>query len=527
MRPIVDSATMRLIEDRSIAAGQTIEGLMDMVGLQLAHHVQTILRKSQAPLLVVLLAGKGNNGADGYSALSLLLQQKIACCAWQVASPSPNSLLDRRKKAFVKKGGTVVEFPDVPRVNGPIVIIDGIYGAGFKGKPDPASSKAILWANAQRGLVVSIDVPSGIDPSTGEALGDAIYADYTVACQFPKRGCFLHKGWEHTGSIIFADLPLPLIGADMCLLELSDVFHMLPRKARMQNKFQAGSVVAIAGSTGMMGAASLACEAAYTVGAGYVRLLLSEKLVQEGCQVPREVVRNFLSGDVTEYVPWIERADSLFIGPGLGRTRETMDRIGALWPHLRPTTVVDADALFWLSTIPEQQWDIQNKVLTPHLGEASRLFHRNSTTIDEPLLQYVRTMASTNQATFVLKGAPTFLFSPSQPILVMPRGDPGMATAGTGDVLTGIIAGLLAQKITPHSAAVLGTYLHGLAGERASRMKTSYGMTASSLLQALPSAFFQLLDQGTGGLHRRYAPFGRSEYLNFRSPEDADKLGNS
>ena len=523
MRPIVDSATMRLIEERSLTEGQTIEGLMDAVGSQLASHVLTILQKSQQSPTVVLVAGKGNNGADGYTALNHLLKQKVSCVAWQVAPPTPQSLPDQRKKAFIAKGGTVIEFPQIPQIHGPVLIIDGIYGAGFKGKPDSASAQAILWTNDQSGLVVSIDVPSGVDPTTGEALGDAIYADYTLACHLPKRGCFIRQGWEHAGSIIFADLPLKTQRADMCLLELADIAHMLPRRHRTQNKFQAGSVAAIAGSPGMMGAASLACEAAYAVGAGYVRILLPEELFHETPQLPREVVKTFVSEDADSHLPWLAKADSLLIGPGLSRTPQALSRLEALWPHLAAPGVIDADALFWLSSRPQEQWNVQNKVLTPHLGEANRLFHRETAPMDETFLNHVRTAASATRSTIVIKGAPTFIFSSGQPIFVMPRGDPGMATAGTGDVLTGIITGLLAQRLTPPSAAVLGTYLHGMAGECSSRSKTSYSVTASSLLEAIPSVLFQLLDQATGGLHRRYVPFGRGEPKKI---EDLD-LGSS
>ena len=519
MRPIVDSATMRLIEERSLTEGQTIEALMDAVGSQLASHVLTILQKSQQTPTVVLVAGKGNNGADGYTALAHLLKRKVSCLAWQVAPPAPGSLPERRKAAFMSKGGTVIEFPQIPEVRGPILIIDGLYGAGFKGRPDSASAKAILWTNDQSGLVVSIDVPSGVDPTTGEALGDAIYADYTLACHLPKRGCFIGQGWEHAGSIIFADLPLKTQRSDMCLLELSDIIPMLPRRHRTQNKFQAGSVAAIAGSSGMMGAASLACEAAYTVGAGYVRVLLPEALSHETGQLTREVVKTVVSEEASSYLPWIAKADSLIVGPGLSRTLQALSRLEALWPHLNAPGVIDADALFWLSSKPQEEWNVQNKVLTPHLGEANRLFRREPAPIDETFLNQVRTAASAAQCTIVIKGAPTFIFSSGRPVLVMPRGDPGMATAGTGDVLTGMIAGLLAQRLTPLSAAVLGTYLHGLAGERSSRSKTSYSLTASSLLQAIPSVLFQLLDQATGGLHRRYVPFGRGEP---RKIEDLD-----
>jgi hydroxyethylthiazole kinase-like uncharacterized protein yjeF len=511
MRPIVDSATMRLIEDRSFATGQTVDSLMDAVGAQLCARIQGLVQKSQCSPLVLLIAGKGNNGADGYTALSLLLRQKINCLSWQVLPPSPHSILDRRKQAFIDKGGRVIDFPELPPSDRPLLIIDGIYGAGFKGKPDPNSAKAILWANSQRGLVVSIDVPSGIDPTTGEVPGEAIFADYTMACHFPKKGCFLGQGWEHTGSVILADLPLEQQRTDLCLLESSDITHMLPRRHRTQNKFQAGSVVGMAGSFGMMGAASLASEAAYTVGAGYVRLLLSEMLVSEIGQLPREVVKMLLPQNVDNWIPWLTRADSVFVGPGLGKAPETMNRLGALWPHLIMPTVVDADALFWLSTLPQEEWLVRDKVLTPHLGEMKLLLHRQIPSVDNDLLHRIRAVASSTQSTIVLKGAPTFIFSAGNPVLVMPRGDPGMATAGTGDVLTGMIAGFLSQKLTPPSAAVLGTWIHGVAGEVAARMKTSYGLMASSVLQTIPSAIFQLLEQGAEGMIRGYVPFGRAE----------------
>jgi NAD(P)H-hydrate epimerase len=502
---------MRLIEERSFASGQTVDSLMDAVGIQLAARIQNLTQKSQRPPLVLLLAGKGNNGADGYTALSLLLQQKINCVAWQVSAPSPHSLLDRRKQAFIDHGGRVIDFPALPCVDGPLIIIDGIYGAGFKGKPDPDSAKAILWANSQTGLVVSIDVPSGIDPTTGEAPGEAIFADYTLACHFPKRGCFLGQGWEHTGTVLLADLKLEHQRADLCLLEPADIPHMIPRRHRTQNKFQAGAVIGVAGSLGMMGAASLASEAAYTVGAGYVRLLLPEEMASQIGQLPREAVKTLLPQSIDAWLPWLSRADSVFVGPGLGRSPEAMQRLSALWPHLTMPTVVDADALFWLSTVPQEEWKVKGKVLTPHLGEISRLLQRHIIGVDDALIHHLRTMASSTQSTIVVKGAPTFIFSSGQPVLVMPRGDPGMATAGTGDVLTGMIAGFLAQKLTLLSAAVLGTWLHGMAGEIAARGRTSYGVMASSLLQTIPLAVFQLLEQSSEGLSRGYVPFGRAE----------------
>lgn len=502
---------MRLIEERAFASGQTVDGLMDMVAEQLASTIEAMLAKATKKPTVLLLAGKGNNGADGYAAMTRLLEKGIHAIAWQITNPSPQSVLEKRMQAFVSKGGHVIYYPEIPRLQDPLLIIDGIYGAGFKGTPDHASTKAILWANAQRSLIISIDVPSGIDPSTGVAPGEAVIADYTLACQFPKRGCFLNEGWEHTGSIIIAKLPLESPKTDLCLLEKEDVIHLLPRRRRMQNKFEAGAITALAGSSGMMGAASLACEAAYTVGAGYVRLLLSQKLSDELFDLPREVVKTLLTDDMNGWIPWLENADALLIGPGLGRTDEVGKRLFELWPHLTVPGVIDADALFWLAQKHESEWNVAGKVLTPHIGEASRLLKRPVTSVDEALLLALRTLASTTESTIVLKGAPTFIFTNYEPILVMPRGDPGMATAGTGDVLTGMIAGFMAQRLPSVSAAMLATWLHGMAGEEAAAARTSYGVTASALIQTLPSVMGKLLDEGANGAIRHYVPFGRAE----------------
>ncbi len=511
MRPIVDGATMRLIEERSFAAGQTVEGLMDMVGLRLSAIIEQMLSKGTKRPTVLLLAGKGNNGADGYTALIHLIEKGHSALAWQIAPPSPQSVLERRMQAFLDRGGKVISYPDIPKLQEPLLIIDGIYGAGFKGTPDQASTKAILWANAQRGLIISIDVPSGVDPTTGEAPGEAVIADYTLACHFPKRGCFLRNGWEHTGSVLLADLPLESPKTDLCLLEKEDVIHLLPRRRRMQNKFEAGAITALAGSPGMMGAASLACEAAYTVGAGYVRLLLSQSLSNELCGLPREVVKKLLAEDSHEWEGWLQKAETLLIGPGLGRSEAVGKRLAALWPHLTAPGVMDADGLYWLAQKPQSEWHVAGKILTPHIGEASRLLNRTITEVDDSLLLELRTVASTTNSTIVLKGAPSFIFSNGEPILVMPRGDPGMATAGTGDVLTGMIAGFMAQRLTAHSAATLGTWLHGLAGEEAASKRTSYAVTASSLITVLPAAMLQVLEEGANGALRYYVPMGRAE----------------
>jgi len=464
MRAIVDSATMQLIEERAFASGETAAGLMDLVGSQLAALLERLIARFPCPPTILLLAGKGNNGADGYTALSLLFSKNLPTLALQIAPPSTGSLAHARQKTYQDLGGKILFFPDLPQVEGPLIIIDGIYGIGFKGKPDEASSKAILWANAHCGIRVSIDIPSGVNATTGEIPDEAIRAEYTLSCQFPKKGCFIGSGWDYAGKIVIADLPLSLPKSDLVLLEEADVSPLLPRYRRTQNKYEVGSVVGIAGSPGMMGAVSLACEASYMVGSGYVRLLLPQGA--EIGDLPREVVKTFLSDDIGEYSKWCKQADATFVGPGLGRDR--LDRLDQLWPYLPPSTVVDADALYWLAQKEQKEWNVQGKILTPHRGEAGRLVQKKIDHIDDSLLQLFRTLALTSKSTILLKGAPTFIFSEKSPIIAMPRGLPSL------------------------SAAMLAAWLHGMAGERAATLRTSYSLTASSLIESLPFAIKKL-----------------------------------
>lgn len=487
MKPIVDSLTMRALEEKAFSKKETVESLMDVVGEKLATFVKNLIVREEERPLVLLVAGKGNNGADGYTACLRLIEKQVDVVVWQVSPVPPGSLLEKRQQQFLSKGGVI--FYDTPSVHKPFVIIDGIFGAGFKGLPDARSTAAILWINAQETIIISIDLPSGIDPNTGDVLGEAVQADYTCACHVPKKGCFLKTGWEHTGDIHVFSLPLDMPQSDMYLLEREDISPLLPKKKRMQNKFQAGSVIAVAGSLGMMGAASFSCEASYTVGAGYVRLLMSKDLQHQECILPREVVKTY------SYKIDNLSFDSVLVGPGFGRTPEATNILDSLWPHFTVPTVVDADALFWLAQ--QKTWDVRGKVLTPHLGEASRLFRKDIRFIDETLLRELKSCTESTGCVIVLKGAPTFIISSNNPIFVMPRGDPGMATAGSGDVLSGTIAGFLAQKVSLVQACMLATWIHGLAGELSASCYTSYATTASSILRAIPSALSTFFKKNT------------------------------
>lgn len=493
MRPIVDSTTMCSIEQKAFSCGQKVEDLMDIVGSGLCSRVQELAKSYTTPPTILLLAGKGHNAADGYTALSLLAGLHFRTVAWQLSPPS-SPLLESRQRSYESKGGKVVVFSEHPAINGPLLIIDGIYGTGFHGATEEAATAAIAWANAQNCPILAIDIPSGIDPTTGEVSTTAIYATHTAACHAPKRGCFLKKGWEYSGAITTIPLPLPPPETSLFLVEESDIVKLLPRYRRTQNKYEAGSVLAVAGSLGMMGAASLSCEAAYTIGAGYVRIAL-EEMTPEISVLPREVVKTILPKNNTAdaCIDLFQKATTLLIGPGLGRSEKTKEILDELWPYLPKQAVIDADALFFLSTRAIDQWGVEDRILTPHRGEASRLLGHSVTELDETGIRFLEELSHRSLSHILLKGSPNFLFSPGKPTLVIAKGDPGMATAGSGDVLTGMIAGLLAQNLPPASAAMLSAYLHGAAGELAASQLSSYAVTAGAILHAIPRVIKDLL----------------------------------
>jgi len=249
----------------------------------------------------------------------------------------------------------------------------------------------------------------------------------------------------------------------------------LPPIQKSRHKYEAGYVLGVAGSKEMPGAAALASEAVLRSGAGIVRLFTDHP-----CHLKNEVIREKYS--LPRIKEEAKRATAYFIGPGLGRTTTVEKRLKALLGTVQLPSVIDGDALFFLnkSRIPKQA------ILTPHHGEMERLLKK------KPTLENCQQYAEKHQTTIVLKGSETTIFHPKKKPVISTHGDPGMATAGTGDVLTGILAGLLAQKMPPYQAALLGVYLHGIAGELAAEALTSYCMMASDLLDELPIAFASL-----------------------------------
>jgi ADP-dependent NAD(P)H-hydrate dehydratase / NAD(P)H-hydrate epimerase len=477
---VVSAAEMVRVEKLAVQAGCQEEKFIEEAGGKVAAAAIRLIEQNQLPKNVSLLIGKGNKGADAYAAGLALLEEGFRVTAYPCFPPGACSEWNRKMgERFAKKRGQTVRFYDGEEMRlERSLIIDGLLGTGFKGNTVGKIETAILLANGSKGQILAIDLPSGLDGTTGEARGACIEATQTVTLGMAKSGLFFRDGWNHTGRLFIEDFGLPkqfaILSQEIAYLP-DPAFLPLPKIIRNRHKYQAGYVVGYAGSEAMRGAPKMAGLAALRAGAGIIRLFSKGSIGE----APMELICR--KWNEKEWRQELKRASSVFAGPGIGvSSMRWMQDISL-------PAVFDADAL------QKGVKFSKNAVLTPHRGEMLRLLGLKSAPQEEDFLCRCQKFAKHQDTTIVLKGAPTILFGQSMPPLIIPRGDPGMATAGAGDVLTGILAGILAQKMDSYDAAAVGTYLHAVAGEIAAGEKTSYGLIARDLIEYLPKAFQQLM----------------------------------
>lgn len=494
---IVTGKEMAKTESLAFKEGCDEKEFMLNAGLKVAKGVEQFLSKNKGTKHVFLLAGKGNNAGDGYVALKYLLEKGISVRAFQLFDfDDCSKLCSFHGKEFMKMGGNI-QFLDsvydlIFEKEG--VILDGVLGTGFSGELKSPIFEVVEKANASKLPILSIDCPSGLDTNTGKVESIAMKAKQTFFLGLPKIGFFISDGYNYVGELRHGDFGLPQKFIEKAegvayLIDDKKLKDTLPEVKRVRHKYQAGYVIGIAGSKGMGGAAKLSSLAALRSGAGMVRLFYPEDAEEEMENAPMELIRE--KRDRNKVLEAQEKAKAFFIGPGLGRSDDTASFLKEILPKINKPCVLDADALFFLS----EHLDIQlpeKCIITPHIQEMMRLLKIQDA---DPFTfhRHVQEFSEKHQLITVLKGAPNFIFCPGDLPLVMYRGDPGMATAGTGDVLTGIIAALLAQGLDSYHAAILGSFLHALAGEKSARTKTSYSLIASDLLLSLPSAFKAIL----------------------------------
>jgi hydroxyethylthiazole kinase-like uncharacterized protein yjeF len=491
---VVTPKQMSELESLAYKDGASESEFMEEAGSGIALLVQEFVERYGIDRVAILLCGKGNNAGDAYVAGIQLLQLEYEVIAIHPISLTECSRLCKQNhERFIREGGRVMEkileFP----MNG--VIIDGIFGTGFRGNVSEPFKSLITAANEAGLPIISVDIPSGLNGETGIVEEEAIIADETAFLGLPKQGFFLNNGWDHTGKLQYIDFGLDVeyiekAESKIVMLTEEYVQPLLPKIKRSRHKYQAGYVVGIAGSTLMPGAAILSSSAALRSGAGIVRLFYPEGMRYELSASPYELICTpYTNNDLKELQDHIKRAASVFIGPGIGKSTSVKSLLRQILPLIEKPCVIDADAL---TIITEENLAFPNQtVLTPHHGEMMKLLqsYEKPPMLTLDFLEECHRYAAQKEITLVLKGAPTFVLQRDYPMYANPTGDPGMATAGSGDVLTGLIAALLAQGCSPLDAACLGVFLHGRAGEFAAEDMTSYCMCASDIIYRFPEAF--------------------------------------
>lgn len=492
---IVTSDEMVRLEKLAYSSGLSEEEFMEKAGLGVAIRARQMVAEYHLTPKILFLCGKGNNGGDALVAARHLMRGgfeiEVMLLASQEEEISPLAKMESQR--FVAAGGKIRWIKKEAEI-GPLsagLLVDGIFGTGFHGEATGVFSAAILQANSSRIPILSIDTPSGLD-SQGRGT-TVIQATETLFLGLPKWGCFLEGAWNFVGKVHVFNFGLPQEILDQAkssyfLLERELVSSQLPPIYRERHKYSAGYVVGLGGSPGMAGAPLMASLAALRTGAGIVRLFHPEAMSAEFAAAALEIVRRpYHLENLEELQAACAKASALFIGPGLGLQAGSLKVVQQILPQVQKPCVLDAEAL---TLIAQNHLDVpRGAVVTPHRGEMQRLLQLTEK-IEFPLfLKKCHQYAEEKGVTLVVKGAPTFIFHPGAPTAISSRGDPGMATAGMGDILTGIIASLLAQGKSTQEAAYLGVYLHGLAGEEAAKELTSYCMIATDILKFLPSAF--------------------------------------
>ncbi|MBA3816192.1 MAG: NAD(P)H-hydrate dehydratase [Parachlamydiaceae bacterium] len=490
---IISSKKMSQLESLALRNGFSAADFMEEAGSGVALVVHDYVEKNNLDRIIILLCGKGNNAGDAYVAgidLMRLDYEVYALTVLPIEDSSPLCKINFER--FINEGGRLAgvafEFP----ANG--VIVDGLFGTGFHGIAEEPYASLIRRANNSQLPIISIDIPSGLNGETGTAEGDVIIASETAFLELPKTGFFLNEGWNHIGKIRYVNFGFPKEYIEDCepdLIMLSEdiLKPLLPRVKRNHHKYERGYVVGLSGSPGMPGASILSSTAVLRGGAGIVKLMHPEGMQAELGTSPYEIIKvPYHYNAPQDIVSLMNQASATYIGPGLGVTQETRQMLRLVLPQLNKPCVIDADAL---TIISEEEISLPpHTILTPHLGEMMRLLKLSA--IPQISMEFLKTCmqyAEKHHVTLILKGGPSFILHPGSPIMVNPTGDPGMATAGSGDVLTGLIAALLSQNLSCKDAASLGVFLHGLAGEHAAEELTSYGMLASDITFHFPEAF--------------------------------------
>ena len=487
--------------------------LMDNAAQAVAEAVHEALTALEGER-VVIFCGGGNNGGDGLGAARWLQSYGVSVRAFVVGAALDAVQGDAALELamFTKAGGRVEALSTEDdwvlaelAASKADVLVDALLGTGFHGELEGDVLRACELLNKSEKYILAVDVPTGVNADNGAVSENAVRADHTVTMALVKTGLLLYPGREYCGDIELADISMPVklveeYKSDKYRLTDEIVRELLPLRKANAHKGDAGRVVICAGSPGYTGAAALASDAAVKAGAGLVSLytplssrdVLAIKLTEVMVHGLLERMPGILGGGAaSDVASSAEAADVLAIGPGLGTSESTQEAVRTILQKITTPVVIDADALTALAGHTEILAAMQaQKVLTPHPGEMARLTGLEIAEIEADRINVAKKYAEQWQAIVVLKGAPTVIGCPNGTVYVNSTGNSSLATGGSGDVLTGIIAGLAAQEISLQEAAICGVYLHGLAAELTG---IDIGLAAGELAALLPQAREQVL----------------------------------
>ncbi|MGZ4125300.1 MAG: NAD(P)H-hydrate dehydratase [Actinomycetota bacterium] len=509
MRPILTPAQASALDRESQARGISVDTLMENAGRGVATVAEALAGGTYGRRAVVV-AGKGNNGGDGLVAARYLARRGMAVSVILLGPPEAlrepaSTNLDRLRtrcpNVRIRPFSAATLRRELDRAD---VVVDAIFGTGFRGVPENAAAEAIEAIGSTSAPVVAVDIPSGVNGESGAIEGSAVRADVTVTFGAAKPGVVLLPGAASAGIVEVVDIGFPgeLLATDTWLLEPDDVARALPERAPDTHKRAAGLVVVIGGSRRMTGAVCLSAEAAYRAGAGLVTVAVPEGILpvvqtrlRETTFLPLpETSEGTIAATMEPLEQGLEAADAVAIGPGMTTNEETASYVRTLVRSCPVPLVLDADGLnAFVGHVPELGDRRSPAVLTPHAGEFARLAGMTAREVGVDRIGNARKLASETNAVVLLKGSRTVVAAPDGRVLVNPTGGPFLATGGTGDVLTGMIAALIARGAEPWLAAGAAAYVHGTAG-RLAGAELGDGTIAGDVLDRVPAAFLEVLE---------------------------------
>lgn len=514
---VVTSNQMREIERRAEAVGLTVEALMENAGRAIAEETKKVMG-GIAGRRILILVGPGNNGGDGLVAARHFDDWGAEVNLYLCGQRQPQ---DRNFALTQERGINTVrgeQDKNLTKLDSLVfstdIVIDAIFGTGKKRPLQGIFKQALEKVKEAKEkhpelMVIAVDAPSGLDVDSGDVDAACPKADFTITLGYPKPGLFIFPGADKVGKLIVADIGIPSSMAEDITTELITqewVKSVLPKRPKGANKGTFGRVLVVAGSINYIGAAYLACMGAARVGAGLVTLatarslqsILAAKLTETTYLPLPEADEGIIASEAATLIQKsLTNYDVLAMGCGLGQSPSVIEFVRSILFNLPKDSVtalvLDADALNILAQTPQWEGKLKRDViLTPHPGEMARLAGMTVEEIQRSLLEVALKFAAQWSKTVVLKGACTVVAAPDGRIKLCYIGNPGLSSAGTGDVLTGAIAGLLAQGLPLFEAAACGVYLHAQAGEKVRERLGDAGMLASDLLPVLPQVIKEI-----------------------------------